>query len=181
VQAEYTNNVVRFGVFEIDLRAGEVRREGSKVKLQDQPFQVLVMLLEKPGQVVTREELRDRIWPAGIFVDFDKSLSKAINKIREALGDSPENSRFIETLPRRGYRFLVLVESGQAATPTALPLPSPSPRRRLPWVFWGPGPCVLVRQWLAWRLAHSTSAMPGRPTAIAESRSSNRTRAGDCP
>jgi len=137
VQAEYTNNVVRFGVFEVDLRAGEVRREGSKVKLQDQPFQVLVMLLEKPGQVVTREELRDRIWPAGIFVDFDKSLSKAINKIREALGDSTENSRFIETLPRRGYRFLVPVESGQAARPTALPPLSASPRRRLPWVFWG--------------------------------------------
>ena len=103
MQAEYTNsNVVRFGVFEVDLRAGEVRRQGSKVKLQDQPFQVLVMLLERPGEVVTREELRDRIWPAGIFVDFDKSLSKAINKIREALGDSTENSRFIETLPRRG-------------------------------------------------------------------------------
>ena len=138
MQAEYTNsNVVRFGVFEVDLRAGEVRREGSKVKLQDQPFQVLVMLLERPGEVVTREELRDRIWPAGIFVDFDKSLSKAINKIREALGDSTENSRFIETLPRRGYRFLVPVESGQAARPTALLPLSASPRRRLPLVLWG--------------------------------------------
>src|SRR5579859_5401326 len=138
MQAEYTNsNVVRFGVFEVDLRAGEVRRQGSKVKLQDQPFQVLVMLLERPGQVVTREELRDRIWPAGIFVDFDKSLSKAINKIREALGDSTENSRFIETLPRRGYRFLVQVESGQADRPTALLPLSASPRRRLPLVLWG--------------------------------------------
>jgi len=138
VQAEYTNHVVRFGVFEVDLRAGELRRQGLKVKLQDQPFQVLAMLLERPGQVVTREELRDRIWPAGIFVDFDKSLSKAINKIREALGDSTENSRFIETVPRRGYRFLVPVESGQAARPTtALPPPNRSPQRRLPWVFWG--------------------------------------------
>jgi DNA-binding winged helix-turn-helix (wHTH) protein len=125
VQGEYTSNVIRFGIFEVDLRAGEVRRQGSKVKLQDQPFQVLAMLLERPGQVVTREELRDRIWPTGIFVDFDKSLSKAVNKIREALGDSPENSRFVETLPRRGYRFLVPIESGHAAEATALHLSRP--------------------------------------------------------
>jgi eukaryotic-like serine/threonine-protein kinase len=115
---------IRFGVFEVDLRARELRRQGSKVKLQDQPFQVLAMLLERPGQVVTRDELRARIWPDGVFVDFDKSLSKAINKIREALGDSPENSRFIETLAKRGYRFLVPVESGHPAKLRELPLPS---------------------------------------------------------
>jgi len=138
VPGEDASNVIRFGVFEVDLRAGELRRQGLKVKLQEQPFQVLAMLLEKQGQVVTREELRDRIWPDGIFVDFDKSLSKAVNKVREALGDSPENSRFVETLPRRGYRFLVPVESGQAPQPPVLQLPSlpaeskpgPSARRR---------------------------------------------------
>jgi DNA-binding winged helix-turn-helix (wHTH) protein len=84
------------------------------------------MLLERPGELITRDELRNRIWPAGVFVDFDKSLSKAINKIREALGDSPDNSRFIETLPRRGYRFLVPVESDHAAMPAALLVSSPS-------------------------------------------------------
>ena len=103
---------VRFGSFELDLRAGELRRDGIKVKLQDQPFQILAMLLEQPGQVVTREELRSRLWPSDTFVDFDHSLNKAINKLREALDDSAERPRFIETLTRRGYRF---VESPAAA------------------------------------------------------------------
>jgi Tol biopolymer transport system component/DNA-binding winged helix-turn-helix (wHTH) protein len=122
VESENTNGVLRFGVFEVNLRAGEVRRQGVKVKLQDQPFHVLAMLLERPGELVTREELRDRIWPAGIYVDYEKSVSKAINKIREALGDSSENPRFIETLPRRGYRFLGPVEGGQPAKPITPPL-----------------------------------------------------------
>ena len=126
-----TNGVLRFGVFEVNLRAGEVRRQGAKVKLQEQPFHVLAVLLEKPGELVTREELRDRIWPAGIHVDYEKSVSKAINKIREALGDSSENPRFIETLPRRGYRFLCPVEEGQAAKPGS-PLLSHSPQELKP-------------------------------------------------
>jgi TolB-like protein len=97
---------VRFGSFEVDLRAGELRKEGSKIKLQDQPFQILALLLERPGQVVTREELQSRLWPSDTFVDFDHSLNKAINKLREALGDSAEYPHFIETLAKRGYRFL---------------------------------------------------------------------------
>jgi len=97
---------LRFGAFELDLRAGELRREGVKVKLQEQPFQLLAMLLEHHGQVVTREELRSRLWPSDTFVDFDLGLNKAINKLREALGDSADNPRFVETLPRRGYRFI---------------------------------------------------------------------------
>jgi TolB-like protein/Tfp pilus assembly protein PilF len=97
---------VRFGLFEVDLRSGELRKQGVKIKLQEQPLQILAMLLEHPGQVVTREELRSRLWPADTFVDFDHSLNKAINKLREALGDSAENPRFIETLSHRGYRFL---------------------------------------------------------------------------
>jgi DNA-binding winged helix-turn-helix (wHTH) protein len=97
---------LRFGVFEADLAARELRKNGAKLRLQDQPFQVLALLLEHPGQVVTREELRQKLWSADTFVDFDNGLNTAINKIREALGDSAENPRFVETLPRRGYRFL---------------------------------------------------------------------------
>ena len=98
--------LVRFGAFELDLRAGELRKEGLKIKLQNQPFQILTMLLERPGQVVTREELRARLWPADTFVDFDHGLNKAINKLREAFGDCADTPRFIETVPKRGYRFL---------------------------------------------------------------------------
>ena len=97
---------IRFGVFEVDLRAGELRRKGLQVKLQEQPFQVLSMLLEHAGEVVTREELQTKLWPADTIVDFDHGLNKAINKIRKALGDSAENPRFVETVARRGYRFI---------------------------------------------------------------------------
>src|SRR2546430_13448758 len=96
---------LRFGVFEVDLRAGELTKRGLRIRLQEQPFQVLAMLLEKPGELVTREELRKRLWSQTV-VDFDHGLNKAINKIREALGDSAENPRFVETVARRGYRFL---------------------------------------------------------------------------
>src|SRR2546422_360091 len=101
---------IRFGIFEVDLQAGELRRQGYKVKLQDQPFQVLVMLLERPGEVVTREELQKKLWPADTFVDFERGLNRAINKLREALGDDADSPRFIETLLRRGYRFVAPVE-----------------------------------------------------------------------
>ena len=101
---------MRFGVFEIDPQAGELRKSGVKLKLQDQPFQVLITLLGKPGLIVTREELRKELWDTDTFVDFEHSLATAINKIRETLGDSADNPRFIETLPRRGYRFIAPVE-----------------------------------------------------------------------
>jgi len=97
---------LRFGAFELDLRSGELRKQGVRIKLQDQPFQILAMLLEHPGHVVTREDLRSRLWPSDTFVDFDHSLNKAINKLRDALGDSADKPRFIETLAKRGYRFL---------------------------------------------------------------------------
>jgi DNA-binding winged helix-turn-helix (wHTH) protein/Tol biopolymer transport system component len=109
-QAE-TSPIIRFGVFEVDIRTGELRKQGVKLKLQDQPFQILAMLTERPGHVVTREEIKNRLWPGGTFVDFDQSLSTAIKKLRQALGDDAETPRYIETLPRRGYRFIAPVET----------------------------------------------------------------------
>jgi Tol biopolymer transport system component/DNA-binding winged helix-turn-helix (wHTH) protein len=105
--------LVRFGAFEVDLRAGELRKGGAKLKLTGQPFQVLTILLEQPGGVVTREELQKRLWP-DTFVDVEHNLNTAINKIREALGDSAESPRFVETLPRRGYRFIAPVNGASA-------------------------------------------------------------------
>jgi DNA-binding winged helix-turn-helix (wHTH) protein/tetratricopeptide (TPR) repeat protein len=105
------DEILRFGVFEADLRAGELRKQGMRIKLQEQPFQVLTTLLRQPGEVVTREELRAQLWQTDTFVDFDNGLNTSINKLREALGDSADNPRFIETLPRRGYRFIAPVSS----------------------------------------------------------------------
>ena len=109
-QAVSPARVIRFGVYEVDLESGELRRSGLKVKLQEQSFQVLATLLTRPGRVVTREELRLTLWPNDTFVDFDHGLAKAIQKLRDALGDSTDNPRFVETLPRRGYRFIHPVE-----------------------------------------------------------------------
>src|ERR1700688_4695474 len=97
---------LRFGVFEVDVRACELRKNGSRVKLQHQPFELLLILLDRPGDVVTREELRTKLWPADVYVDFDRSLNKAIVKLREALGDSSGYPIYVETLPRIGYRFI---------------------------------------------------------------------------
>ena len=105
------SRILRFGTFELDLAAGELRKSGRKVRVQEQPFQLLVALVEKPGEVVTREELKDKLWPGDTYVDFDRSLNTAASKLRDALGDSASSPRFIETLPRRGYRFLASVES----------------------------------------------------------------------
>jgi DNA-binding winged helix-turn-helix (wHTH) protein len=105
-QATQSARVIRFGSFEADLRSGELRKQGLRLKLRDQPFHILIMLLERPGELVTRDELRERLWPADTFVDFDHSLNTAVNKLREALGDSATTPRYIETLARRGYRFI---------------------------------------------------------------------------
>jgi DNA-binding winged helix-turn-helix (wHTH) protein len=103
--------VARFGLFELDLSAGELRKSGVKLRLQGQPFQVLALLLERAGDVVTREELQQKLWPSDTFVDFDHSLNTAINKVREALGDSAASPRYVETLARRGYRFIAPVQA----------------------------------------------------------------------
>src|SRR3984885_10468432 len=138
--------VLRFANFELDVRAGESRKRGIKLRLQGQPLQVLAALLNRSGDVVTREELRAQIWTAGTFIDFDHSLHNAIARLREVLGDSAETPRYIETLPRRGYRFIAPLESSvespavselalgpshsaQSATPREVPVASV---RRMP-------------------------------------------------
>ena len=129
----HSANVVRFSTYEVDLRSGELYRAGHKVSLQGQPFQVLGILLERPGEVVTRGELQKRLWPADTFVDFDHSLNTAIKKLRQALCDDTRNPRLIETLPKRGYRFIGTVERTGGA-PTSTPLltaPSAVPRASL--------------------------------------------------
>ena len=117
--------VAKFGVFEVDLRAGEIRKAGVRQKLAGQPFQVLQALLEHPQEIVTREELRERLWPGNTFVDYELALKKAVNRLREVLGDSAESPRFIETVPRHGYRFLGAVEA--AERPSAVPAIAASP------------------------------------------------------
>jgi len=104
-------NTVQFGLFEVDLQTRELRKSGVKIKLNDQPFQVLALLLERPGEIVTREELQTRLWPSDTFVDFDLSLNSAVKKLRQALGDESDNPRFVETLYRRGYRFIAPVSN----------------------------------------------------------------------
>jgi DNA-binding winged helix-turn-helix (wHTH) protein len=122
-------NVVRFEMFEVDLRAQELYKAGRKIKLQIQPFQVLAMLLERPGEVVTRDEMQKRLWPVDTFVDFDHSVNTAVKKLRQALGDDKKKPRFVETLPKRGYRFLAIVKkpatnSAVAETRVAAPAPA---------------------------------------------------------
>ena len=155
-------SAIRFGTFELDRKSGELRRNGSRIKLQEQPLQVLLALLERPGEVVTRDELRGRLWQDGTFVDFDHSLNTAVRRLRDALSDSAENPRFVETVARRGYRFLVPVSGPELAVPKIVPLPPPKPEvaRRL----WLGGAIVLVLLLfgviLGWLAAHPAPAKP---------------------
>src|SRR3984957_15388000 len=115
--SQNNSKMARLGVFELDISAGELRKNGRKLRLQEQPFQILALLLERAGDVVTREELRQKLWPADTFVDFDHGLNTAVNKLREVLGDSAASPRFIETLARRGYRFIAPVKSDGQSDP----------------------------------------------------------------
>src|SRR5262250_3276137 len=147
----------RFGAFEVHLRSGQLHKHGIRLRLQDQPFQVLALLLEHPGELVTREELREKLWPVDTFVDFDTGLNNAIKKLRDALQDSAEEPRYIETLPRRGYRFIAQVENGNGDLPLSAAAeprtdvrtapevvassefsvsPVPTPRVRGAWIAW---------------------------------------------
>jgi DNA-binding winged helix-turn-helix (wHTH) protein len=139
-------DVIRFGLFELDLKAGQLTRNGTKLRLPQQPLQLLAMLLERPGEIITRDELRQRLWSSDVFVDFDHGLNKSIQKLRDALGDSAASPRYIETIPRVGYRFIAPVRNGTrprepefavkmdhlAALPVA---PALAPKRRARW--WG--------------------------------------------
>lgn len=109
------DDVVRFGVFELNLLTGELRKSGVRLRLQEQPFRILALLLERPGDLVTRVELKSRIWPEAVFVDFERGLHRGVNKLRRALGDSADSPRFVETLARRGYRFMAPVEGRPTA------------------------------------------------------------------
>jgi DNA-binding winged helix-turn-helix (wHTH) protein len=152
---------MRFGVFEADLVSGELRKQGVRVKLQEQPFQVLVALIERQGEVLTREELQKRLWPSDTNVDFDRGLNRAIARVRDALGDDAGNPRFIETLPLRGYRFLAQVEEPVLLPTTGIPaipagFPSPILRRRLLWIAGGLA-VVLIAATGYYRLASPSS------------------------
>jgi DNA-binding winged helix-turn-helix (wHTH) protein/tetratricopeptide (TPR) repeat protein len=155
----------RFGPFEVDLRSGEIHKHGIRLKLQDQPFQVLALLLEHSGDVVTRDELRQKLWPGDTFVDFDTGLNSAIKKLRDVLSDSADEPRYIETLPRRGYRFIAPVENGPrpASAPIELRLvPAPALQKpRTPWykrrlvVAAGIAAFLVVTALAAWRVFSS--------------------------
>jgi DNA-binding winged helix-turn-helix (wHTH) protein len=125
----HASRLIQFGDFAIDPHAGELFKKGKKIKLQQQPFQVLAILLERPGDLVTREELRERIWPADTFVDFDHSLNTAVKKLRQALGDGTRKPRFVETLPRKGYRFLGTIKGAAKVAPTPTPNRSAASKR----------------------------------------------------
>jgi cholera toxin transcriptional activator len=126
-----SGRIARFGVFELDLAAGELRKNGAKLRLQEQQFQVLALLLERAGDVVTRDELRQKLWPSDTFVDFDHSLNTAVNKLRETLGDSASSPRYIETLARRGYRFIPATTFERDSPGLHPELEVPIPRRSL--------------------------------------------------
>ena len=120
MSANSSSRIIRFSTFEVNLHTGELRQRGQKIKLQEQPLQVLAALLERPGEMVTREELHSRLWSADTFVDFDHGLNAAIKRLRDALGESAETPIFIETLARRGYRFIAPVVQDAASQSEAL-------------------------------------------------------------
>jgi DNA-binding winged helix-turn-helix (wHTH) protein len=117
----------QFGVFELDREAVELRKRGVRIRLQEQPFRILCALLETPGEIVSREKLKAILWPDDTFVEFERGMNAAVAKLRQALGDSAENPRFIETIPRRGYRFIASVAAADSRVPPLNPAPSPDP------------------------------------------------------
>ncbi len=111
---------IRFGIYELDLHSGELHKGRTRLRVQDQPLRVLIALLNKPGELVSREELRQELWPSDTFVDFEHGLRAAVNKLRQALNDDPDKPRYVETLPRRGYRFIFPTTAVQPAVPAKM-------------------------------------------------------------
>ena len=154
-------DTLRFGVFAVDRKTGELRRNGVKVRLQDQPLQILLTLLERPGEVVTREELRGRLWPDDTFVDFEHSINTAVRRLRDVLGDSAENPRFVETVARRGYRFLAPVSGvPEVSVPPEVAVSRPHAVRRW-WILGVVAVALLVGVIVGWHAATSTATRPG--------------------
>src|SRR6266566_6174930 len=139
-----SRRIVRFGVFEADFETGELRKNGAKIPLQGQPFQVCAILLSHSGELVSREELRQKVWPEDTFVDFDQALNTAITKIRIALGDDADNPRFVETLPRRGYRFIAPVEKPASRAPSPGAPKRRFERLRARWTLIGVGAALFA-------------------------------------
>ncbi len=165
-----TSRIISFGIYEADLRVGELYRAGVRIRLQEQPFRILAALLERPGDLVTRDELRLRLWPEDTFVDFDHGLNTAIKKLRQALQDDPRNPLFVQTLPRRGYRFIAPVAqrvpalaveeitgpSADSPKSVATPLPPttmatgavPAKKRRVAIGVWVPAARIIFPRWV---------------------------------
>ena len=164
--------LVRFGTFEVDLSGGELRQKGIKIKLQEQPFRILAALLEQPGALVTREQLRERLWPSDTFVDFEHSLNAAVKKLRQALRDDAENPRFIETVPKRGYKFIAPIASGSEPQmrvielPVEVPSTAPEIRRTKTMALAAAAVLgvVLLAGWFYWR--HASSGNPVDSVAV---------------
>jgi TolB-like protein/DNA-binding winged helix-turn-helix (wHTH) protein/Flp pilus assembly protein TadD len=161
--------VIRFGSFAVDLRAGELRKQGTRIRLQQQPFRVLALLVEHPGEVVTRDELRQAIWPTTAFGSFDEGLDASISKVRSALGDSAEHPRFVETLPRRGYRFIGTLESAAPPSPPA-PAGQTAPAAKRTSLVWVGGLTILAALALV-------TATGGRPAHLLGRAATSRVQA----
>jgi TolB-like protein/DNA-binding winged helix-turn-helix (wHTH) protein/Tfp pilus assembly protein PilF len=162
--------LIRFGVFELDLHSGELLKQGRKIRLEGQPVQILICLLESPGELVTREDLHRKLWPADTFVNFEQSLNAAVKRLRQALSDSAENPRFVETLPRRGYRFIAPVQPVNPSQETVRedppppippPPPSPEPEHRSPaWKWIGAALLAILASFAAWMLRPTNQPAP---------------------
>src|SRR5215471_15861416 len=158
-----SSRLYRFDTFTLDVRTGELTQAGKRCHLREQPLQILIALLEQPGELLTREVLVNRLWPTGTFVDFDRGLNKAINQLREVLGDSAEQPRFIETLPRKGYRFIAPVTRDEEISEESAPKSEPRWSKKLAWMIGVAGAiaCLVIliganvggiRNWAAHRL-----------------------------
>ena len=164
-----SSRLIRFSTFELNLHTGELRQRGQKVKLQEQPLQVLTALLERPGEMVTREELRSKLWSADTFVDFDHSLNAAIKRLRDALGESADTPIFIETLARGGYRFIGNVEITTATPPALSDLEGFKPDRETGRIPTNVSPTSAsgpwARKWLTGPIRKTDSLIPHREEA----------------